>query len=259
LTGLRYLAARGIVCKVNTVMLKGINDHHIEDVVIKIKEIGVYISNIMQLIPVEGSPFEQLELVSNKEIMALRKKCEPELRQMYHCKQCRADAVGTLDNDQSIEYSGACKPALPPRKNKAKKYAVASKSGMLVDQHFGHAGEFYIYESNGKTVKFIEKRLVKNYCNGKAECGVKADHFGQDDSVGPNNKSGPDVSADDKNPAMDSILAAVSDCTCVLALRCGDAPMRKLESLGIDVISTYDRIEDAVLKTAATQLKKEIC
>jgi MoaA/NifB/PqqE/SkfB family radical SAM enzyme len=235
LAGLKYLTSRGIVCKINTVMLKGINDSHIEAVVKKVKELGVYISNIMQLIPVAGSAFEQLELVSNKEIMAIRKKCEPELRQMYHCRQCRADAVGTLDNDQSIEFGGACQKKAIISKTDAKKYAVASKSGILIDQHFGHASEFYVYESDGRTVSFIEKRLVKNYCSGSETC------------------------SDDKKPAMESVLSAISDCSCVLALRIGDAPMRKLESLGIDVISTYDRIEDAVIKAAATQQEKEIC
>ena len=240
LSGLRYLTSRGVICKVNTVLLKGINEQHIEAVVKKVKELGVYISNIMQLIPVKGSAFESLELVSNKEIMAIREKCAPELRQMTHCRQCRADAVGTLDDDQSLNYRTPCKSAAQKRPLKIKKYAVASKSGMLVDQHFGHAGEFYIYESDGTNVKFLEKRLVKNYCNGIEEC-------------------------DDKKPAMASIVAAVSDCSGVIALRIGDTPARKLESLGIAVISTYDRIEDAVVKAFKTPLaadnqqEKEIC
>ena len=38
LSGLKYLASRGIICKVNIVVLKGINDHHIEDVVKKVKD-----------------------------------------------------------------------------------------------------------------------------------------------------------------------------------------------------------------------------
>jgi hypothetical protein len=72
--------------------------------------------------------------------------------------------------------------------------------------------------------------------------------------------------------AMDAILSAVSDCSGVIALRTGDTPARKLESLGIAVISAYDRIEDAVLKAynapfasnttspaADKQQKKEIC
>lgn len=242
LSGLRYLTSRSVVCKVNTVVLRGINEGHIEAVVKKVKELGVYIQNIMQMIPVEGSAFENLELVSNKEIMALREKCAPELRQMYHCRQCRADAVGTLDNDRSIEFGSPCRDSAAPRSKVMKKFAVASKSGMLVDQHFGHAGEFYIYESDGAEVKFIEKRLVKNYCTGTDNC------------------------CDDKKLAMDAILAAVSDCGFVLALRTGDTPARKLQSLGIQVISTYDRIEDAVRKAArsmslgaAGQLEKEIC
>ncbi len=60
----------------------------------------------MQLIPVAGSAFEDMPLVNNKEIMAMRKKCEVHIKQMYHCKQCRADAIGTLGNDVSIEYRG---------------------------------------------------------------------------------------------------------------------------------------------------------
>jgi MoaA/NifB/PqqE/SkfB family radical SAM enzyme len=215
-------------------MLGGINEHHIEEVVKKVSSLGAYISNIMQLIPVKGSAFENLELVSNKEIMAIREKCAPELRQMYHCRQCRADAVGTLDNDRSIEYTGcgaAEEPAIPqtaPVKT-AQKFAVASKSGMLVDQHFGKATEFYIYESDGRTVRFLEKRLVRNYCSGPDDCD------------------------DDVHSKIETILSAVSDCQAVLALRTGDAPSRKLEGSGIRVISTYDRIEDAILKAAASQ------
>ncbi len=230
LSGLRYLASRGIICKVNTVMLKGINEAHIETVVQKARETGAYISNIMQLIPVEGSAFENLELVSNKEIMAIRKKCDPELKQMYHCRQCRADAVGTLDNDQSIEYSGGCAAAVPETTPKpAQRFAVASKSGVLVDQHFGKATEFYIYESDGENARFVEKRLVKNYCTGADDCG------------------------EDKHASMSSILSAVADCNFVLALRTGDTPSRKLEQSGIKVVSTYDRIEDAIIKAAVSQ------
>lgn len=228
LAGLRYLTSKGVICKVNTVMLKGINDSHIEEVVKKIKELGVYISNIMQLIPVAGSAFENMELVSNKEITAVRKQCEVHLKQMYHCKQCRADAIGTLDNDQSIEYRGCTEACAPAETEPVRKFAVASKSGMLVDQHFGKANEFYIYESDGEKVIFLERRLVKNYCTGAEEC------------------------TEDKEGAMESILSAVSDCNGVLALRIGDAPSRRLASQGIKVYATYDKIEEAV-KQAASQ------
>ncbi len=105
LSGLKYLADRGVVCKVNIVMLKGINDNHIEDIAKKVKELGATVTNIIKMIPVKGSVFEQISLASDKEIMDLRKKCEVHISQMYHCKQCRADAIGTLDEDQSLKFA----------------------------------------------------------------------------------------------------------------------------------------------------------
>ncbi len=223
LAGLKYLTERGIVCKVNTVVLKGINDTHIEDVVKKVKELGVYITNIMQLIPVKGSAFEEMPLVSNKEITELRNRCSVYVKQMYHCRQCRADAVGTLDNDLSIEYRGCTGCGEEQKKVPVplKTYAVASKSGILVDQHFGHAEEFYIYESDGSIVRFKEKRRVPKYCAGPEEC-------------------------DEKTGKIDSIVSAVSDCDAVLALRIGVSPADKLRERGIRIYTTYDRIEDAV-------------
>lgn len=228
LAGLSLLAAKGIICKVNTVLLKGINDDHISNIIKKVKEFGIYISNIMQLIPVKGSAFENIELVSNKELMEVRQANEIDIKQMYHCNQCRADAIGTLDNDRSLEF-------YPPKAKKQvtdivalRKYAVVSKSGMLVDQHFGQANELYIYESDGKSAKFLEKRLVSKYCEGSAVCG------------------------DEKTDKMESIIAAVSDCAGILALRIGLSPTQKLTNKGITVISTYDRIEDAVKKAASS-------
>jgi MoaA/NifB/PqqE/SkfB family radical SAM enzyme len=224
LSGLKYLASKGLVCKVNIVTLKGINDEHIEDVVKKVKELGATITNIMQMIPVEGSVFENIALVNNKEIMALREKCGIHLEQMYHCKQCRADAIGMLDKDISMHYS------VPEKKIETQsdelektplRFAVASKSGMLIDEHFGHAKAFYIYDyKNGKPV-YIENRNVDKYCDGSDACGEEQDK-------------------------IEKILKTIQDCQGVLALRIGDAPQKKLMEKGIRVFKTYDRIEKAV-------------
>ncbi len=226
LTGIRLLSSQGVVCKVNSVVLKGINDEKLEDVVKTAAEAGAYISNIMQLIPVRGSAFEDMELVSRKEINEIRRVCGVHLKQMLHCRQCRADAIGTLGDDRSIDFRG-CGAEKDRSKSKAKRYAVATKSGMLVDQHFGQANEFYIYESNGDILRFVEKRPVYKYCTGSDGC------------------------IDDKEEKMDAILKAVSDCDAVLALRIGNSPSKKLEEMGIKIITTYDRIEDAVKKAAS--------
>lgn len=232
LSGIKYLAARGNVCKVNSVVLRGINDNHVEDVVKKVRELGVYITNIMQLIPVAGSEFENMELISNKEITEIRKRCEQHVKQMYHCRQCRADAIGTLEDDMSIEFrgcTGSCNDSKDEQNLPLIKYAIASKSGVLVDQHFGHAEEFYIYESNGKSAKFIEKRKVGKYCTGIEDC-------------------------DDEESKMTNIFKAINDCKGVIALRIGNAPTKKLESRGIDVVTAYDRIETAVLAAAQNKI-----
>ena len=53
-------------------MLKDVNDHHIETVVQKVKQLGAKVTNIMQMIPVKGSAFEKMPLVSQKEIITKR-------------------------------------------------------------------------------------------------------------------------------------------------------------------------------------------
>ena len=103
LSGLSYLSSRGIVCKVNTVMIMGVNDGHIRKVVEKVGVYGAQLSNIMPLIPAPGSVFENMPATSKGELNRMRKHCEDLMKQMYHCRQCRADAAGTLENDRSLE------------------------------------------------------------------------------------------------------------------------------------------------------------
>lgn len=231
MAGLRALTRAGIVCKVNTVMLKGINDAHIPRVVETVRDLGAELTNIMQLIPVKGSVFENLPLVSNKELMDLRKSCEPTLRQMYHCKQCRADAVGLLGDDRSIDYRPPAAaqptqevPATPVARGI--RIAVASKTGATVDQHFGQTDQFYIYESDGAAARYLETRSVSRYCHGMDNCG-----------------SG-------KTGRMDGILAAVEDCKGVLALRIGQSPLEKLQQKGIRVFTLYETVDKAVNEAA---------
>ncbi len=107
LSGLKYLTSKGLICKVNIVYVKGVNDIGIEDTVKKVKECGAFMTNIMPMINAPGSVFEDIVTVNNEELLVMRKKCEVDLKQMYHCKQCRADAVGTLGNDISQEAEEA--------------------------------------------------------------------------------------------------------------------------------------------------------
>ena len=137
LAGIALLTSQGIIVKINTVMLKGINDQHIPEVVKKMKELGVYITNIMPLIPAPGSVFEKFPQTAIKDVNEMRNLCELDVRQLRHCKQCRADAIGLLGEDRSQEFreNVAQVAALPildqEQKTKEVKVAVTSKSGKL--------------------------------------------------------------------------------------------------------------------------------
>jgi MoaA/NifB/PqqE/SkfB family radical SAM enzyme len=102
--GLALLASRGIICKVNTLYLKGINDTEIEEIARLAGQKGAYIMNIKNLIPAEGSKFEHIEVASSQEINEMRKACSGYINQMYHCQQCRADSVGLLEEDRFKEF-----------------------------------------------------------------------------------------------------------------------------------------------------------
>ncbi|MTI80364.1 MAG: nitrogenase cofactor biosynthesis protein NifB [Firmicutes bacterium] len=104
LAGIKYLTSNGIMVKVNIVMIKGVNDQHIPEVVKKVKELGAFITNIMPLIPAQGSAFAHYPETNIKEVNKMRKLCEVDMKQMYHCKQCRADAIGLLSDDRSKEF-----------------------------------------------------------------------------------------------------------------------------------------------------------
>jgi nitrogen fixation protein NifB len=102
--GIQLLIRLGVVVKINIVMVPGINDQHIPEVVKKVKELGVYITNIMPLIPAPGSVFEDFPQANMKDIKRLRTECELDIKQLKHCKQCRADAIGMLGEDRSQEF-----------------------------------------------------------------------------------------------------------------------------------------------------------
>ena len=42
--------------------------------------------------------------------------------------------------------------------------AVASKDGKEINQHFGHAERFLIYEVDGDQVRLVDEKPVERYC-----------------------------------------------------------------------------------------------
>lgn len=94
LEGLRAAAQQGIIVKVNSVLMPGINDEHLLEVAQAVAEEGACIMNIMKLIP-QGE-FADRKAPSDHELFNVRHQCELFIQQFWGCRQCRADAVGLL-------------------------------------------------------------------------------------------------------------------------------------------------------------------
>ncbi len=93
LIGIEKAVGLGLVVKVNSILIPGINDNgHLEKVAEAVKDLGAYIQNITSLIPL--GRFKHLEAPSCDELRETRFGCERIIKQFRHCKQCRADAVG---------------------------------------------------------------------------------------------------------------------------------------------------------------------
>ena len=90
------------IVKVNTVLIPGINDHHVFDIARKIKEMGVFIHNVMPLIP--QYKFAHIKPPTPEEKRKIQGQLGEIIRQMKHCRQCRSDAIGRLGCDLQQEF-----------------------------------------------------------------------------------------------------------------------------------------------------------
>jgi nitrogen fixation protein NifB len=262
--GLEMLAARGVLVKVNSVMIPGVNDTHLREVSRVVKARGALLHNVMPLIaePQHGTFFGIMGQrgPTRAELAALQESCAGDMTLMRHCRQCRADAVGMLDEDRSAEFTRdkvaqmevdppaaitqrvqlqaaleaqlrAAEEAVAgpssvskPKASAPMLIAVASRSGRFVDQHFGHADEFYVYKVSQTGAVLCERRTTAAYCTGAQTCG-------------------------DGEAALERSLRALTGCRAVLAARIGLGPWERLEAAGIMPSGEYamEPIEDAVV------------
>ncbi|HBE49849.1 MAG TPA: nitrogenase cofactor biosynthesis protein NifB, partial [Cyanobacteria bacterium UBA11369] len=256
--GLQALREADILCKVNSVMIPGINDQHLVEVDKVIRDNGAFLHNIMPLIsaPEHGTYFglNGQRGPTPKELKALQDNCSGNMKMMRHCRQCRADAVGLLGEDRSQEFTKenflemtpeydiekrqevhaqiakvreeqkAVKEARIAAKKAANApkilVAVATKGGGMVNQHFGHAREFQIFEVDGTEAKFVGHRKVDQYCQGG---------FGEEES-------------------LDGMLKMLEDCKAVLVSKIGHCPQESLQKAGIEPVEAYDLIDKVALE-----------
>ncbi|MBS3955374.1 MAG: nitrogenase cofactor biosynthesis protein NifB [Methylomicrobium sp.] len=107
--GLEMLVAKGILVKVNSVMIPGVNDKHLAEVSRIVKAKGAFLHNVMPLIAeAEHGTFYGVmgqRGPTGAELQALQDDCSGDMNMMRHCRQCRADAVGMLGEDRGDEFT----------------------------------------------------------------------------------------------------------------------------------------------------------
>ena len=94
--------------------------------------------------------------------------------------------------------------------------AVTTKSGEKVDQHFGKAQSFSIYDINANDVKLVETRMVSSYCESNSEEMPEKDHSFSEDK-------------------LTVVYNRIKDCEKVYTLQIGEKPEEALKAKGITV------------------------
>ncbi len=274
--GLEMLTERGILVKVNSVMIPGVNDQHLEEVSKVVKAKGAFLHNVMPLIAeAEHGTFYGVmgqRGPTHDELQGLQDKCAGDMNMMRHCRQCRADAVGMLGEDRGdeftmdkveamdIDYQQAMVKRAAYQAEIEKKLeqqtktkgnfvtleslavrkqprpvlmAVATTGGGVINQHFGHAREFLIYEASPTDVRFIGHRKVELYCAGGDTCG-------------------------DGESVLARIIRTLDGCEAVLCSKIGYEPWEQLEASGIQPNGEHamEPIEDAVAAVYAEMVEK---
>lgn len=156
------LKAKGITVKINSVIVPGINDHHISEVAKKVAELGADVMNCIPMVPSKDTGFENLEEPSKTMIFKVRTLAKEHISMMTHCSRCRADAAGLLGQDFKGAFGMLQEFAnMPIKPNDDRPYvAVATYEGMLVNMHLGEAQSLYIYKQTPKGFHFVEERAT---------------------------------------------------------------------------------------------------
>ncbi len=99
--------------------------------------------------------------------------------------------------------------------------AVATKTGREIDQHFGHAERFLIYNVDNGTATLVDERKVERYCTYDPEHPLRA-HI------------------------LANIAAALTGCRAIVCSQIGQAPREEMEGLGFPTFALTGEIGPAL-------------
>lgn len=217
LEAIASLKEKGITTKVNTIILPGINEDHIEAVAKKMGELKVDILNCIPFYPNKGAAFANLGEPSKEVVRKIRKKAAQYIPQMYHCARCRADAIGILGDENNAELIKKLQECseLPEIYGDKRPYvAVATLEGALVNQNLGKARKLFIYGKKDGEIVFIESRKTPEPGQGMKR--------------------------------WEQLAEIIGDCRALLAHAIGNNPREVISKKGIDILELDGMIDEAV-------------
>ncbi|OBR96433.1 nitrogen fixation protein NifB [Clostridium sp. 001] len=92
LKGISKISKLGVIVKVNSVLIPGINDQHIGAIAKTVKDAGAFLYNIIPLIP--QHEFSHILAPTCQQLNEARITAEKYISVFKNCKHCRADACG---------------------------------------------------------------------------------------------------------------------------------------------------------------------
>ena len=103
--------------------------------------------------------------------------------------------------------------------------AVASKDGKDINQHFGHAERFLIYDVTGADARLVDEKKVERYCSYDQDHPLRA-HL------------------------LTAIAEALDGCRAVVCAQIGPGPQMEMERLGVDAFVADGPIKPTLLELA---------
>ncbi|MGK7396580.1 MAG: radical SAM protein [Candidatus Cyclobacteriaceae bacterium M3_2C_046] len=224
---IKLIKSKGITLKINTVVLPGINDHHLVELAAAMAKLGADVMNCIPLYPNTDTPFARLLPPSSQQIREIRKNIIQHLPIMSHCSRCRSDAAGLLGNDdpaltnllRDVEHLSLTDSSRPY-------VAVASQEGFLVNLHLGEATQLYIFKENEDGYALVQVRETPS--RGLGDLRWK------------------------------NLATIMKDCRALLAGGVGPKPFQIISRAGIQIIEMTGLIEDGLEAVYKGKMLKSI-
>ncbi|TAK94498.1 MAG: nitrogenase cofactor biosynthesis protein NifB, partial [Aquabacterium sp.] len=262
--GLEMLTARGVLTKINSVLIPGINDEHLIEVNREVKKRGAFLHNIMPLIS-EAEHGTYFGLNGQRgptaqELKAVQDACAGGANLMRHCRQCRADAVGLLGEDRSEEFTLDKIEEMDIVYNLDKRKEYQDK--VEVERQAQHAAkQDALAEAQAQLTEVDPsmKVLVAVATEGHGRVNL---HFGHATEFQIFEVSAQEAlfvghrrvdlycqGGYGEDEQLPSIVKAINDCHAVLVAKIGACPRDELKAAGIEPVDQYahEFIEKAAL------------